>query len=318
MITKEKVLEQLEIHKGSTISGSSLAAELGVSRNAIWKAITSLREDGYHIDAGSNRGYCLSSDSDLISREAILPLIHSDIDLKVLDVTGSTNKDCKILALDEPDRPAVVIANRQTAGRGRRGRTFYSPSDTGIYISFLFKPRHDITSGILITVAVSVAVARAAEEVSGRDIQIKWVNDLYSGGKKICGILTEAVTDMETSTISYVIPGIGINCSTKDFPDTAGSVAGSLGGGFSRNELAAKVIDNVMDMLPDLDKRDFLEYYREHSMVLGKDINYFSAGDDKGSPARAKDIDRNGGLIIELPDGTTKTLNTGEISIRLK
>lgn len=362
MSTKGNVLKALEENKGATISGEELAGRLNLSRAAVWKAISELRKEGYPIDALTNKGYCLAPDSDLLSAEGIYPHIRpsfSSCPVYVLKTVESTNLTAKKMALEGASAGTVIIAEEQTKGRGRMGRSFYSPPSRGIYMSFILKPRFDASKAVLITTAASVAVCRAIEKVTGVSCSIKWVNDLYAGGKKVCGILTEAVTDFETGQIEHIVLGIGINYSTtsEEFPEALSEVAGSLfhsgadnsphsdenGHGEteegydwtagknvashpvppSRNRLIAEVINQVLTMNEELESRSFIGEYRSRSMVLGKEIRILAPGRaheerdfSKGIPAYALDVDDNGGLVVRYEDGTSGTLNTGEVSIR--
>ncbi|MGI6721223.1 MAG: biotin--[acetyl-CoA-carboxylase] ligase [Anaerovoracaceae bacterium] len=318
MDTKHAVLMALEENKGRPVSGSKLAQQLDISRTAVWKAITSLKDEGYDIQSGRNKGYQLSSHSDMLSEEAVRAELRHQVPLYIYDSLESTNKTAASLAMDGAPAGTTVIAAEQTNGRGRRGRSFYSPKDTGLYLSMILEPEGDMTQAVLITSAVAVAVSRAIDDVSGKKSRIKWVNDVYLDGKKVSGTLTEALTDFETGSIGHIVTGIGVNCSTEHFPDSAGSNAGSIGGGFSRSSLAARIIDNVMDTIGHLEERSFIEEYRRRSMVIGKDIDVYHTIGGEPFPARAIDIDKDGGLVIQRPDGSRETLSTGEITIRLK
>jgi BirA family biotin operon repressor/biotin-[acetyl-CoA-carboxylase] ligase len=374
MSTKNDVLAILEKNKGKSVSGSRMAMSLGVSRNSVWKAINALRKEGHVIEGGSGRGYVLAKDSDALSAEVISEIFSElskevctniidnqisdnpagkksayNMDVHVFDSIDSTNKEAKRLAISEPARTQMIVADQQTEGRGRLGRSFYSPKGSGLYISFLFAPTFSIGKATLATAAAAVAVARAIKKVSGKQCQIKWVNDVYYNDKKICGILTEGVTGLESRTIDYIIIGIGINCHPADLEENAGENAGDLGGGISRNQLAAQVANELLPLLDDLDTTDFLDYYREHSNVIGENIRIFSSGissrldsaakssnptgslqsgknrsGDAGSgmagvsgiPAKAIGIADNGGLEVEYADGRREVLTSGEITIR--
>jgi len=335
MSTKIHVLKILEESKGSSVSGEELANHLQVSRAAVWKAIQELRKEGYAIDAITNRGYSLSSGSDVLSVQGILPYLkQSEIGDKihVFKELESTNLTAKKMALDGAGPETIIIAETQTKGRGRMGRSFYSPNDSGIYISFILKPHFNISRSVLITTAASVAVSKAIEKVCGLYCQIKWVNDVYYNHKKICGILTEAVTDFESGHIESLVLGIGINFSTSktSFPNEIQDVAGSLYEGnipdnVSRNQLIAEVINQVLDINETLESRSFIPQYKARSFVLGQEIKVFQAGaspadrDSHDVPiAKAIDIDEDGGLVVQYQDGSVATLNSGEISIRLK
>ena len=332
MSTKNHVLKILEEQKGETVSGEQLANQLQVSRAAVWKAIQELRKEGYTIDAITNRGYSLSPVSDVLSAQGILPYLkHPEIGdhIQVFKTLESTNQTAKRLALDGAEPGSVVIAEKQTKGRGRRGRSFFSPSDSGIYLSMILQPRFDISKSVLITTAASVAVCKAIEKVCGIQCQIKWVNDIYYHKKKICGILTEAVTDFESGHIEYIVLGIGVNYSTttQAFPQELKQTAGSLyesgiTGEISRNRLIAEIINQVLELNENLESRSFLPDYKARSFVLGQEIRVFqtaaSLSDPESAPlADAIDIDADGGLVVRYRDGSVETLNSGEISIRL-
>ena len=327
MSTKSKVLNILESNRGKAVSGQDLAEKMGISRTAINKAVKSLRKEGFPIMASPRRGYTLSNQSDVLSIPAIRAHLipeTAEIPIELFKSVTSTNDKARELATFDSSIPsrAVVIANEQTAGRGRLGRSFYSPADTGIYMSFLIKPEFDITHAGLITTAAATAVVAAIEKLTDAEPEIKWVNDVYLNNKKICGILTEAVSDFESGTIQYLVVGIGINCSTKNFPKELAEQGGSLTDSdeaFFRNALVAEVINQFIPLTHHLEKRKFLDSYRKHSMVIGKEIMVYKGGIDNGEgrAARAEDIDDNGGLVVEYDDGTKETLATGEISIRL-
>lgn len=333
MSTKGNVLKALEENKGTTVSGEELATLLNRSRAAIWKAIQELRKEGYHIDAITNKGYCLSQDSDMLSVEGILPYLSDSTAadrIHVFKQLESTNLTAKRMALDGASAETVVIAEEQTKGKGRMGRSFYSPSGSGIYMSFILAPRFDTAKSVLITTAASVAVCKAIEKVTGISCQIKWVNDVYMNDKKICGILTEAVTDFESGRIHYIVLGIGINYSTSKtaFPKELSGIAGSLYEGatedhISRNRLIAEIINQVFAVNERLESREFISEYKARSFVLGKEIRIIPTigpdaerNFDEGIPATVMDIDGDGGLVVKYQDGTVSTLNSGEISIR--
>ena len=191
----------LEKNKGEVLSGESIAGELGCTRAAVWKAVKSLREEGYHIEAGPNKGYMLAKDTNRLSQEGIrLFLDDPKVKIDIYDELESTNQTAKKEAMmGEAGHGAFVIARSQTAGRGRRGREFYSPADTGLYMSVILKPQGTIHDSLLITTAAAVAVYRAVAQLCGIQLDIKWVNDLFYKGKKtpagawasmICGGLT--------------------------------------------------------------------------------------------------------------------------------
>ena len=210
MSTKSEVLKLLEENKGTYLSGEELAIKLGCSRTAIWKAMKTLREEGYEILAVNNRGYALSKENNVLSEEAIrLGLNKKAVKIEVKREIPSTNQYLKQKGIEEEyEEGSVVVAESQSAGKGRRGRHFYSPGKCGLYMSVLLKPKKTAQESLKITAAAAVAVCRAVEKVCKVSLGIKWVNDLYLGEKKVCGILTEAVSDFETGDIELVVVGI--------------------------------------------------------------------------------------------------------------
>lgn len=318
MNTKEAVLSALEASRNVPLSGEELAQSIGVSRTAVWKAINALREQGYEISAATGSGYVLSGSSDILSAESVKAYLKHDVPVFFYPVVESTNKTASQMAADRAVHGTTVIADKQTAGRGRRGRKFYSPEKTGIYLSIIVEPDFDLSKAVLVTAASAVAVSKAIDEVTGLETKIKWVNDIYLDGKKVSGMLTEAISDIESGQIHRLVTGIGINCSTSTFPADAGKNAGSIGRPLLRSQLAAKVIDNFLDITENIKDRKFIDDYKKRSMVLGKDISVFPVLGAEGYPAKAVDIDRNGGLVIETPGGEKKTLSTGEITIRMR
>lgn len=322
MSLKEKVLECLEQNKNSSVSGEQLAEQFGVSRSAVWKAINSLRANGYIIDAVTNKGYCLRYGSDRLSKSGIAEeLKYADAaHIHVYDEIDSTNIKAKAMALEGAPHGTVIFADCQTAGRGRLGRTFVSPPGSGIYMSIILRPAADLGKAMLITTATAAAVCKAVREVTGKDAGIKWVNDIYIGEKKICGILTEAMTDFESGNLESVIVGIGINfkADPEAFPEDVleriSWIYESEDAAVTRNRLAAAVADETLSVCERLDDRAFLDYYREHAIMLNKDIVYIRGNERRA--AHTLDIDENGGLIVMLPDGERKVLSSGEISIR--
>lgn len=319
MTTKASVLRILEENRGQFFSGEEIASTLGVSRSAVWKAVKSLEAEGYAVSAVTNKGYCLAADTDILSPEGIrlyLSLEYRDIPITIHKVTGSTNEDAKALAVAGAVHGTMVLAEEQTQGRGRLGRSFYSPKSSGVYMSIVLRPNLAITDAVLITTAASVAVSRAVEEVSDQTPGIKWVNDVFVNEKKICGILTEAVSGFESGVVECVVVGIGINVIDPGFPDEIKQVAGSLSGqrsDFSRNRLAALVANHLLELSAALPDRSFLDEYRKRSILLGKPIRFLE--NNVWYDAVAVDVADSGGLVIETAAGR-RTLSSGEVSIR--
>lgn len=265
MSSKDKVLEFLELNKGTYISGESLAESLSLSRTAVWKAVNELRKSGYEIDAVSNKGYMLGESNDILSAAGIISCLDSDVQKRykgknlicVYDKVTSTNRLAKELAIAGGEHGSVIIANEQTTGRGRRDHSFYSPKG-GLYMSILLRPEGgsllgglqgapDDSKGVygdaagsadgarpltpdVVTGAVGNSVIDAIKNLTGISTRLKPINDLFIGDKKVCGILTEAGTEFETGLIQWIVVGIGINFDSDmdSFPEDIKEIATSL------------------------------------------------------------------------------------------
>ena len=234
--------------------------------------------------------------------------------LFVYEEIDSTNTEAKRMCMDGFRGRAIIAAEHQTAGRGRMGRSFYSPASTGAYFSILYTPEVSLLDAVCITSAASVAVMRAIRTLTGKQTLIKWVNDLYLDGKKVAGILTEAVS---VASSSHVIVGIGINLSTEQFPRELLSIAGSVGSGdVAVSSLIAEVWRELKPFLENPKDRSWLADYRAYSAVLGREITWIDNGKERCGYAR--DIDGDGALLALEKDGSEIRLSTGEISVRLK
>lgn len=314
MAVKEELMRILTENAGREISGQELADTLGVSRTAVWKAVNGLIAEGCEIEAGRNRGYRLVNGGDLLSVGAVkafLPPELQDNEIILLKTVDSTNTYAKKLAADGARDGTMVIAEQQTAGRGRRGNSFYSPPKSGLYMTVILRPERHAADTDLFTVCAGCGVCRAVEELSGTKPLIKWVNDVYLGGKKICGILSEAAADFESGTVDSVVTGIGINISTDDFPDGLGSKAGSVGVDISRARLAAAVCRELVFCLSRSREENIAEY-KARSLVLGKEVGFALNGVQ--CVGKAVDIDDCGRLVVVTEDGEVR-LNSGEVSV---
>lgn len=248
-----------------------------------------------------------------ISSEKIRGLLGNtaNYSIRVYDCIDSTNSEAKRLAEVSAEN-TVIIAKEQTAGRGRLGRSFYAPKGGGLYLSFLQRCNIPPADIVAVTTAVSVVVSRAIKAAADVDVSIKWVNDLYFEGKKVCGILAEAVWDITNSDLKYMVIGIGINCGDIEFPDDIKQLAGSIGN-VDRNRLAAELIMGMESLEEMVLDKSYIDEYRKKSLVIGREIKILNSGET----AKAVDIDDFGGLVIQKDGGETKTLSSGEISIRL-
>lgn len=319
---KEEVLALLCENAGNPVSGSEMAARLGVTRNAVWKAIRQLTAEGCRIEAATNRGYTLADAGDLLCA----PLVRKDLNtarlgrtLIIEETLGSSNELAKRLAAKGAVDGTVVIARQQTGGKGRRGRSFFSPPGSGLYMSLLLRPSLAAADAGLLTSLTAVAVAEAIESLSPITVGIKWVNDLFVGGKKLCGILTEASMDMESGTLEYMVVGIGVNVGRIDFPPELSEIATSIENEnpqpVRRAALAAAILNRLEARLSSADTGAFLEESRRRSIVLGKTVTVIQG--TASYPAKAIGIDEEGRLILQTADGV-RHLGSGEISVRLE
>ena len=323
MGTKEKLLALFEADKGKFFSGEELAARLAVSRTAVWKAVNSLRKEGYEIQAVQNKGYSLSVSTDILSIQGVEKYLnpeHSYIELEILPDIGSTNDYLREKAAQGKGEGYAVVAGAQTRGKGRTGRSFYSPADTGIYLSLLLRPKDcGPAQAVKFTTMAAVAACEAIEKVSHRSPQIKWVNDIYIDGKKVSGILTEASVSLENGSLEYVHLGIGINVypPEKGFPQELRETAGSVfqeRKSDGKNQLTAGFLNRLMEIYTKEETGEYAEEYRKRSMVLGKRIQILTPEGEKG--ARALEIDKDCRLLVEYEDGNRELLRAGEIRIR--
>ena len=246
MSVNEEVLACLEQEKGAFISGEALAQRLGVSRNAVWKAIKALEAQGYAIEGVTKKGYRLAQACSILSAAAVRRYAGSSVtSIEYHDSIDSTNNRAKALAAQGAPHGTLVCAIAQTGGRGRFGRVFHSPEGSGIYISFVLRPKMPAERAVMLTSMTAVAVARAIEQLADVQVQIKWVNDLFIDGKKTCGILCEAGMDFESGQLEYAVVGIGVNVGKMTFPeelaDIATSVGNACGQEISKNQLIAGI-----------------------------------------------------------------------------
>ena len=317
MAVREELLNELASHPETWYSGEMLAMRYNVSRTAVWKAVKALQNSGYTIESSPAKGYRFVSDNDTLSAElvqAFCPQITAPV--HVYDVIDSTNNKAKMLAASACQHGTLVLADEQTAGRGRQGHSFYSPKKTGLYFSLIAHPE-DMRYISRITPAAAVSAAEAIAEVTGIHPGIKWVNDLFLEDRKIAGILTEAITDFETGKIHTVVIGIGINCSTEVFPEDIRDIASSLHAShISRSRLAAVLRRQLLYHLSHLDDPALMEAYRKDSIVLGHEVTYIKNG--TAYTGTAAEINDEGNLLVEFKDGSMDLLQSGEISIRRK
>ena len=323
VLLKDNVLCILEQHKGDVVTGGRLASELGVSRNAIWKTIRLLQDDGNDIVSVPNKGYRLLGTNDTLFEKFIRDgLMTSFIgqDMRILPSVHSTNQYLKELDADTVDSGFVLIADEQTGGRGRRGRVFVSRKGEGVYFSILLKLGRTQQDIRLLTVCAAVAVSRAIEDVCGIRADIKWVNDVFCDGKKVCGILTEAVVSGELQELSTVIVGIGINTgmAPPEFSDIATSVQEAAGVCGLRNRLIAGVLNQFEAVYLDYTERGngagVIEYYRSRLFIIGRQVLVSDV--NSSYVATVQGVDDMGALIVMDDGGVVRFVSSGEIKLK--
>lgn len=316
MTTKDKVLQLLK-KTPDFLSGEKLAQQLEVSRTSIWKAIKELEKAGYRFEHGPT-GYRYLP-SDVLDAKEIQQELRSFIpDLKVQTMltSESTMKDAKLAAAQGDSVSKLFVADTQEQARGRFGRPFFAEPGRGIYMSLLLHPDKRFDELPQYTIIAASACVKAIESVTGRSASIKWVNDIYMDGKKVCGILSEAVSDMESGRISHIIIGIGLNFSVPqnhfpaDLQEKAISVFPDGQASVTRNQLISKIWQELFTYLSHPEKA--LDFYKEKSFVLGKNVSF----NQKGTTyvGLAKEIGDHGELIVQTNE-QKMSLSSGEISL---
>ena len=316
MSVKDDVLEYLERERGKAVSGGSLSARLGVSRNAVFKAVCQLKDAGYGI-VSSRGGYTLPTSDNALSVPCIKKYLRGEkYIIHLYNEVGSTNAVIKEMAEGGAPEWTVAVAERQSAGRGRLGRTFISPAGTGIYTSVLLRPDIPLAKTTLITVAAAVAAARAIENKSDCRADLKWVNDIYVKNKKVCGILTEASFDAELSKLGYAVLGVGINVAPPrgGFGGEVDSIAGAIAD-TATAELRAKIIADFYGAFSYFYENGLelaIDEYKKRQLLVGK-----KAEISRGGEVFAVDVigvDENCALVVRREDGTIEKITSGEVS----
>ena len=303
------------------MSGQQLADTLHVTRASVWKSIKALQDEGYKIVATTNRGYVLEETNDILSEQSLRACLgeeYRDVDIFTFKTSPSTNAEAMTRLMNGGlTHGTLIVADEQTKGRGRMGKSFFSPK-SGIYMSVcLCKSIERMQDVMVITPAAAVAVRSAIAKLTGIDAKIKWVNDIYIDKKKVCGILTQADIDFESGKAGTFIVGIGINFVEQDFPDEIKQRACALFQGqptITRSQLIGEIYRNIIKLTDDLTDRRFMLSYKQHSLVMNREISYTYNGEDKSG--KVIDIDGDGGLVVQENGGGIRNLTCGEISIR--
>jgi len=319
---KSKILQLLKDSDGY-VSGEEISKVLGVSRTAVWKVISHLKEEGYVIESVTKKGYLLQETPDLLTEDEILYHLKTKwLGRKIVHYhqIDSTNKEAKKLAASGEKEGTIVISEEQLAGRGRLGRTWISPAGTSIWMSVILRPSIAPTDASKITLLAGLAVCEGIKEATGLPVQIKWPNDLVLHNKKICGILTEMSAEMEK--INYIILGIGINVNTDSFPEDLKNTATSLKiegeKEYDRKEIVKAILmylEQYYELyMKNQDMEDLLEKYKNHCLTLGKEVKIIHRNEE--FIGKAVDLSKEGELMVEKQDGQVITVFSGEVSVR--
>lgn len=311
MSLKGNILAALEQSRGGAVSGQALAARFGVSRNAVWKAVSTLRGEGIAIESAQNRGYSLPETYDSVHAGQVQALLAgSALPVYRYDEVDSTNTQARRLLSEGTAAPFLVLADGQAAGRGRQGRAFYSPRGAGLYLTVAMAPAHTAQDALGITAYAAVCVAEAVEALCGQSLRIKWVNDLYLNGRKVCGILTEATTDFETGTLESLLVGVGLNLRETAVPDDLQDVMGFIRPNQPvKNALAARIAQGLLAFDPA--QTDHLAAYRARSLTLGRRVEIGTRGGQRYGVA--EDVDNTGALLVRSDTGELLTVRSGEV-----
>lgn len=312
---KDKIREELLRADGDYCSGGELAKRFGVSRTAIWKAIEQLKSEGCDIQAQTNRGYRLINSMDLFDTQRFLTLVHDcrmQWTVHHLKEIDSTNNYAKALAAEGAPNGCVIIADQQSSGKGRLGKHFHSPSG-GLYMSLLLRPELPLTDMMAVTACTASAVHLALQD-SGITTQIKWVNDLFLNGRKICGILTEGSFHAELLQMDHLVIGIGINLRPDpQLPDELKPIVTDICTEsdiiISRTNLAAAIVHHLEHFIDEIQERTYLPLYTEHSCTIGHHVRV--KAEQGECVVLAVGFADDAGLIVEHPDGTRETIRTG-------
>ena len=319
---KEEILRLLRSADGY-ISGQELCNRFGVSRTAVWKAINQLKEAGYEIEAQQNKGYRLMAAPDLMTEAEIKSLMHTEwVAKEVLyfDTIDSTNTKAQELAEKGYPSGTLVVADKQESGKGRRGRSWVSPSGTGIFMTLMIKPDINPNNASMLTLVAALAVAKAITSVTGEEAMIKWPNDIVVNGKKVCGILTEM--NAQFDYINHIVVGIGINVHNESFPEEISQMASSLmieagGKRFHRAQIIAETMSYFEQYYDTfLKTQDLSALVREYDKLLVNRNKSVRVLDPKERfDGKAMGITPKGELIVDTWE-SRKLVSSGEVSVR--
>lgn len=317
--TSQKVLLELLKDRDRWVSGNEIADSLGVTRETIWKNINLLKKRGHQIQSQKNLGYKYESSSKL--DEVVINFYkNKSVDhVAVEEQVDSTQMYAKnYLATHQVEKTFAVISEQQTQGYGRRGRSFYSPKEQGLYFSIVIpKPTFEINQVGLITTGVAYVIAQTFKDFfPEREFKLKWVNDILMNRRKVAGIITEAITEVESASTQAFVIGVGINLTTPEFPEElqqkAGAIVAKNEPNIDRNLIAAQLINTIVDNWQNYLDGSFLSEYRKMSIVIGKPVT-LQVG-TKQVKGIATDINEYGNIVVKLDEGQVKAFNNGEIT----
>lgn len=305
------------------MSGQELCERFGVSRTAVWKAVNQLKKEGYRIEAVQNRGYLLAQENEVFGQNELESRMNTrwaGHPVTFYSQISSTNLQAKLDAEHGAGQGALVVADMQTAGRGRRGRSWSSPAGTNVYFTIILKPEYAVEKTSMVTLVMALAVAEGIRETCGVEVGIKWPNDIVINGKKVCGILTEM--SAERDYIQHVVIGVGINVGLQEFAPEVAATATSLQEECQKKVPRAALVANIMKTFEKdyalftekLDMSPLLERYNQLLVNREREVRVL---DPKGEfTGVSRGIDRAGELLVELPDGTVTAVYAGEVSVR--
>ena len=324
MSTKQQLLIYLKEGKGTWVSGEFLAHKMAVSRSAVWKHIGSLRNDGYVIESSRKKGYLFRQTSDFLLADEIREGLNTNVfgkrEIIYFRETDSTNTRAKYLAGEGAPEGTVVVAEMQAQGRGRKGRSWFSPAGEGIYTSVILRPPMPPNEAPKLTLMASVAVAEALLSLTSLKIKIKWPNDILITGRKVAGILTEISTDMDR--IDYVVIGVGVNVNTPrkglrpDIRQTATSVFMETGKAFPRIALLRAFLEWLEIYYEAFKTKGFdpiLNRWRHLADIIGKQISVDLT--DTVRVGKVLDVDKDGFLILQDREGAIERIISGDITV---
>ena len=324
MSTKQQLLIHLKEGKGTWVSGESLANKMAVSRTAIWKHVRNLKEDGYVIESSPKKGYILRQASALLLVSEIQEGLNTSVlgkrDIVYFKETDSTNLRAKFLASNGAPEGTVVVAESQTRGKGRRGRSWFSPSGEGIYTSIILRPSISPNEAPKLTLMASVAVAETMLSMTSLNINIKWPNDILVKGRKIAGILTEI--SMEMDRIDYMVIGVGINVNTPrkslppDIRDIATSVFMETGKPYPRIALLRAYLEWLEIYYETFKTKGFepvMNRWKSLADIIGHRVSVDMI--DRVRVGEVLDVDKDGFLILKEQGGALERIISGDVTL---